>query len=206
MTRFVLSLILLAGLAFAATVEPAGAPPADLDSGIAAALQKEGVRVKDGEKTLVEIWFVNAPASGSNNAGENVTITNIPHGALLAVMRFPQRGADRRGNPVKPGVYNARLSFFPPDGNHQGVAPQRDFLVLTSAADDKEVQATPDYDTLMEMSRKASGTAHPAVFSMWRVESNFKPGIAQEGENDWVLQHKIGDMQVGVIVAGTYAH
>src|SRR6266542_3933987 len=47
-----------------------------------------------------------------------------------------------------------------------GVAPQRDFLVLTPAADDKDPNSTPAQEELMTMSKKASGTPHPAVFSM----------------------------------------
>ena len=49
---------------------------------------------------------------------------------------------------------------------------------------------------------KASGTPHPLVFSVWKVDSNFKPGIAQEGETDWVLQTKVGDLPMAIIVEG----
>lgn len=208
MKRIAAALLLFASLTLGATSEPAGAPPADLDPALAAVLQKEGIRIKDGAKTLMEIWFRNsAPTGGPNNAGDNVSITNITHGALLAVVRFPERGMDRRGQVMKPGLYTARLSFFPPDGNHQGVAPQRDFLVLSSAATDKDPNATPDYAKLMEMSTAASGTPHPAVLSIWKVDAgNFKPGLAQEGEQDWVLQHKIGDLPVALIVQGVYNH
>jgi len=60
---------------------------------------------------------------------------------------------------------------------------------------------------MVEMSRKASGTPHPAVLGVWKVEpANFKPGIAQEGEGDTVLQTKIGDLPAAVIVAGTATH
>jgi hypothetical protein len=41
---------------------------------------------------------------------------------------------------------------------------------------------------------------------MWRVESDFKPGISQQGESDWVVQTKIGDLPVAVIVAGKNTH
>jgi hypothetical protein len=57
----------------------------------------------------------------------------------------------------------------------------------------------------MDMSRKAGGTPHPAVLSFWRVENDFKPGIAAQ-ESDQVLQTKIGDVPIAVIVAGRNAH
>jgi hypothetical protein len=209
MTRIALSFLLSASFVFAAvTAEPAGAPPSELDPTIAAALQKEGVRIKDGAKTLMEVWFRNsAPVSGPNEAGDNISFSDVAHGALLAVVRYPEKGADRRGQSMKPGLYTARLSFFPPDGNHQGVSPQRDFLLLSLAAEDKDLKATPDYKALTEMSMKATGTPHPAVLSVWKVDpATFKPGIEAEGEHDMVLQHKIGDMPVALIVAGVFNH
>ena len=207
MNRFAITLLAAAALAFSHTAEPAGAPPADLDPAVAALLQKEGVRIKDGAKTVMELWFVSAAPSGPQTSESNVTLGTIPHGALLGVVRFPEKGADRRGQGMKPGIYTARLSFFPPDGNHQGVSEQRDFLILSPAASDKDPKATPAYEKLMDMSRAATGTAHPAVLSLWKADaSKFKAGVAQEGEHDWVLQHKIGDVPVAVIVAGVFNH
>jgi hypothetical protein len=191
---------------FAATAESAGAPPSDLDPALAAVLEKEGVRVKDGDQTLMEVWFVTSAPSGDNFAGANVTITDIPHGALLAVIRYPERGQDRRGQTIKPGIYTGRLSFFPPDGNHQGVAPQRDFLLLSLASEDKDPKAAPDYEALVSMSTNAAGTPHPLVLSTWKGDpSTFEVGLKEEGE-DWVLRHKIGERQVALIVKGVYAH
>jgi hypothetical protein len=208
MTRIAFAFLLLTGVLLGAhSTEPAGAPPSDVDPAITAVLQKDGVRIKDGDKVLMEWWFVSSAPKAANNAGDNVTITDIPHGALMGVVRFPERGADRRGQPIKSGVYTARLSFFPPDGNHQGVAPQRDFLILSLANADKDPKATPDYNTLMQWSQDASGTPHPLVFSMWKVDAaKFKAGVSQEGEHDQVLQTKVGDIAIAVIVAGVYAH
>lgn len=209
MTRFAIALFALAGLAVAAdvTAESAGAPPSDLDPAITGVLQKEGVRIKEGGNTAMELWFLESAPQGPETSEVNVTIKTVPHGALLGVVRFPDKGSDRRGQAIKPGVYTARLSFFPPDGNHQGVAEQRDFLILSPASEDKDPKSTPDFDTLMDMSRKASGTAHPAVLSLWKQPAdNFTAGVALEGEHDWILQHKIGDLPVGIVVVGTAAH
>jgi hypothetical protein len=207
MTRFALAFVTAAVLAFGHTAEPAGPPPPDVDPGIAAVLQKEGVRIKDGNKTVMELWFVNAAPAGGPTTETNVSMTTVPHGSLMGVLRFPERGADRRNQTIKPGVYTLRLSFFPPDGNHQGVSEQRDFLLLSLASEDKDPKATPSYETLVAASNKVSGTAHPAVLSTWKVDpAAFKPGVAQEGEHDWVLQHKVGDMPIAVIVAGVFAH
>lgn len=206
MTKLLLTLFLLASLAFSHTIVPAGAPPAGLNPALAGTLQKDGVRVLDGEKVVSEIWFRSTAPSGPKSAEEAVTLPTIPQGALLGVIRLPERGADRRGQTLKPGLYTLRYSNYPQNGDHQGVEPQRDFLVLSPIADDKDPAATPKFDALMEMSRKASSTPHPAVMSMWRVESGFAPGISEGSESEWVLKTKIGELPVAVIVAGKNAH
>jgi hypothetical protein len=129
---------------------------------------------------------------------------NIPHGALLGAIRFPGRGSDRRGQAIKAGVYTLRFSAFPPDGNHQGVAMQRDFLLLVPAAGDKDLNSTPSYKEVVEMSNKASGSTHPAVLGLWKDEAGNEPGLAQEGDFDWILYTKIGDIPIGIIVVGMF--
>ena len=79
-------------------------------------------------------------------------------------------------------------------------APQRDFLVLSPAATDKDLNSTPAFDALMDMSRKASGTPHPAVLSFSKADTDTL-GLTKQGE-DWVLQTKLGDTTIAVIVVG----
>ena len=88
----------------------------------------------------------------------------------------------------------------------RGLNRKRDFLVLSPVAEDQDIKKNLSFDALVALSRKASATPHPAVMSMWRVENDFKPGISQQGESDWVVQTKIGDLPVAVIVAGKNTH
>jgi hypothetical protein len=206
MNKLLVTLVFAASTVFGVTTEPAGSPPAGIDPAVAAVLQKDGIRVKDGDKVVCELWFSASPPSAPKNAEQNVTIATIPHGALMGVIRFPERGSDRRGQQIKPGVYTMRLSFFPPNGDHQGVAPQRDFFLLVNAAEDKDPKVNLAFEPLTKLSMKASGTPHPLVFSAWNAGADFKPGIAQEGEHDWVLQHKIGNTPVALIVIGKVDH
>ena len=67
MKNFLLTLLFAATALFAQTTEPAGAPPSGVDPAIAALLQKDGVRVKDGGKVVAELWFRNAAPAGSKN-------------------------------------------------------------------------------------------------------------------------------------------
>ncbi|MEK7405455.1 MAG: hypothetical protein AAB225_10135 [Acidobacteriota bacterium] len=184
--------------------EAAGAPPEELAPAIREALQKTGAKVvASSGAVFAEVWFRSqAPSGGA--AEEGASLSGIPHGALVGVIRFPAKGADRRGQGLKPGVYTLRLSFYPVDGAHQGVSPQRDFLLLVPAAEDKDLNAAPDYEALVKMSVKASGTAHPAILSVWKLEKAEPAGVKQEGEGGWVLHGAIGSVPVGVIVVGTH--
>ena len=197
-------LFLIAACAFGQyTSAPAGPPPSELNAGIVSALQKDGVKILNGDKTVVEVWFRNSLPSGPKTTEDAVTLATVPHGALLGAMRVTGPYSDRRGNPVKPGVYTLRFSYYPPNGDHQGVAPQRDFALIVRAADDKDANSTPDFKTLVDMSEKALGRPHPGIFSIHRVDpADFKQGLAQAGETDWVLQQKIGDTPIAIILVG----
>jgi hypothetical protein len=186
-------------------LESAGAPPSELAPAIAEALEKDGAKIlAPSGAVYCEVWFRTMAPKGEESSEQGVSLPEIPHGALLGAIRFPAQGQDRRGQPIKPGVYTLRYSLFPPDGNHQGVAAQRDFLLMAPAAADTDVNATPSYKDVVAMSAKAAGTAHPAVLSMWKDEAGTAPGLVQEGESDWVLYTKIGDIPVGIVLVGIF--
>lgn len=184
--------------------EPGAAPPAELADSIKGLLEKQGVKISKDGKPLSEIWFRSAVPAPKPTTEANLTMPNVPHGALLAVIKVEQIYSDRRGQTFKPGLYTMRYSYYPENGDHQGAAPQRDFLVLSSAASDTDGTATPPFKELMEMSKKVSNTPHPAVFSIWKEDPKyFKEGSLEKvGESDWVLMRKIGAVPVSLIIAG----
>jgi len=179
----------------------AGAPPAEVAPAIAQSLQKDGTKITANGAAYCEIWFRAEKPAGAKTSEENVSLPNIAPGALLGVIRFDGKGADRRGQPIKAGVYTLRYGIMPVNGDHQGAAPQRDFLLMTPAADDRDPSSTPAFEALVAMSRKASGTPHPAVLSFWKADSD-TPGLSKQGESDWVLQAKLGDTPIAVILVG----
>jgi hypothetical protein len=181
--------------------EPAGAAPAEVAPAITQALQKNGVKITNNGAAYCEIWFRTDQPAGAKSTEENVTLPFIPQGALLGVIRFDGQGADRRGQSIKAGVYTLRYGIMPVNGDHQGAAPQRDFLLLTPATDDKDLNSTPGFEALVAMSRKASLTPHPAVLSFWKADAD-TPGLSKQGDSDWVLQTKVGDTPIAVILVG----
>jgi len=189
-------------------LEKVGAAPADVAPSVAALLAKDGHRALTAAgKPSFEIWLRAEAPKGAPSGEENASFNTIPQGTLMAVVNFPAKWADRRGQTIKPGVYTLRYSLFPINGDHQGVAPQRDFFLLSPATDDSDGAATPNFAALVAMSVKATGTPHPGVFSIWKPEPDeFKAGFHKEGEHDWVLSAKIGDLPVSVILIGQADH
>jgi hypothetical protein len=89
----------------------------------------------------------------------------IEPGTLVGALRFPAVSSDYRKQTVKAGTYTLRYGQQPQDGNHIGTAQYRDFVMAIPAADDK----SPDVLTqekATDMSKKAAGTTHPAIFSI----------------------------------------
>jgi hypothetical protein len=186
-------------------LESTGAPPDELAPAVKEALQASGAKIVGADgSALCEIWFRKSLPSGPASTEQGVSLTTVPHGAMLGVIRFPKRGQDRRGLTIPEGVYTLRYSLFPPDGNHQGVAAQRDFLLLVPAAGDTDVNSTPSFKEVVAMSAKTTGGSHPASLSLWKDEAGHEPGLVQEGESDWVLHAKIGDTAIGLIVVGVF--
>jgi len=191
--------------------DKAGAPPSQVAASVSQALDPKGFQISaQPGAPYCELWLRARVPVGSASPGgtaskeQNVTLPGIPLGTLLGVIRFDGPGSDRRGQTIQPGVYTLRYGIMPANGNHEGAAPQRDFLLLIPAAEDRDVNAIPSFDSLVALSRKASHTAHPAVLSFWKADTD-SPGFSQQGDTDWVLQSKVGDIPIAIIVVGTTA-
>ena len=123
---------LAAGVAFGQyKMETAGAPPTDLPPAFASLLQQQGVKILAASGSVYgELWLRTQAPSGPKSTEDAVALSTIPQGALLGVIRFTGPAQDRRGQPHQAGVYTLRYSLYPVNGDHQGVAPQRDFALL----------------------------------------------------------------------------
>lgn len=202
-TRWALALLIASSLwAQQYKADKAGPPPPELAAGIVGALSPYGFQITNNGARYCEIWLrASLPQSPPSNE-PNVTLPNIAVGTLVGVIRFDGKGTDRRGQTIQPGVYTLRYAIMPTTDAHQGAAPQRDFLLLTPASDDRDVNTISKLDALLALSRKASATGHPAVLSLWKADTD-APGFSEQGDADWVLQSKIGDTPVAIIVAGS---
>jgi hypothetical protein len=202
---FVFLLIAFSALAQDYKLEPVATAAPGLPAAYQAAIQTQGVRVtgaSGGSGAWCEVWLAKSLPVGAKPDDAAISF-GVAQGTLLGVIRFPDKGADRRGQVIPAGVYTLRYSLFPVDGSHAGVAPQRDFALLTPVATDPDPAAKPAFDDLVKMSRKASGTPHPAVLSLETPPAGATaPGLAKEGEHDWTLTVKAGSLTFSIIVVG----
>lgn len=189
-------------------LEKIGAPPAELAPSVSSLLAQDGYRVVNAAgKPGFDIWLRAEAPKGPVSTEDAVSLNTVPQGSLMAVISFPGKWADRRNQSLKPGLYTLRYSLFPITGDHQGVATQRDFFLISPASDDTNGAANPAFRALVAMSLKASGTPHPGVFSVWKTEAaDTKPGFRKDGDHDWVLTAKIGDLPVSIILIGAADH
>ena len=181
--------------------DAAGPVPSGLDPSIASALDSNGTKISKADGSAVmEIWLRKTAPSGPKNAADAIALPTVPMGALLGVIKLEIKGEDRRGQQLQPGLYTIRYVLMPTNGDHLGAAPQRDFAALVPAGDDKDGNATPDLDAVVKMSTKASGTAHPAVLGLSSGSGNVS--FTKEGDHDWTLNTKMGDLPVAIILLG----
>jgi hypothetical protein len=199
MNKKLLVFFFVAAAAFAQDykLEKIAAPPSGIPANYASQISADGYRVIGPSGPWCEIWFRKTIPTGAKPTDPSITLP-IAQGTFLGILRFPSTGADRRGQTVKAGVYTMRYSNFPVDGAHQGVAPQRDFALLTPIANDPDPAAMPAFEKLVTQS-KTSGTSHACVFSL---EPPSGDGLTKEGDHDVVLNVKVGDLGIAIIVAG----
>jgi len=196
-------LIALPALAADFTAESAGAPPADTPDAIKAMLQAEGVRVKgpDG-KVVAEYWGRKTAFEGTPASGFGIRFEKIPEGAFVGLARYPETGSDYREQRIPTGVYTLRYGLHPENGDHMGVAPSRDFVLLTPAAADTEPAKNYSFDELVELSYKV-GNSHPTVErAQWADGDAKSPHVWQNDMEHWVVDVNVEGEPMGIVVYG----
>jgi hypothetical protein len=183
-------------------------PPQDLAAGIRDALSPAAIEVTGPSGPLCEVWIAKSiPTAATPDTSLGVNFGQIPQGALVGAIKFDAKDNDYRNQPTQPGVYALRFMLQPVDGNHQGVSPYRDFVLAVPAAlDTSPLPITTD--NLLKLSRKASGTGHPSVWSLVPADSApaTLPGIAHQEDGDlWVVFFQAPlatPLKMGLVVFG----
>ena len=206
-TATVLFLLLFSsfGLAKVEVIGPANAT--GFSEAVVKTLEAKGYRVALPDGTVVcEIWFRSAVPAKTGRNVEGANYPELSSSEFVGIVTFPKQVSDFRGQPIKPGTYGLRYELLPNDGNHMGVAPNRDFLLLTPLTDETDVSAQFSQEQLVSLSAKASGTAHPAVFSMVQPDGDTFPAIYKNDDGYYVFVVKLkttsGELPIGLVVKG----
>jgi hypothetical protein len=172
------------------------------------ALEQNGYRVVfDDSSVACDVWLRKAVPSSNVKETEGALYPQLLPSTMVGLISFPKAATDYRGEAIKPGFYTLRYVLLPNDGNHLGVAPNRDFLLLIPVASDPDPNAQFKYQELINLSRKATGTQHPGPLSMVGAGAAV-PGISQDDQEHWIFSAKLtlvsGEaIPFGLIVKGT---
>jgi len=187
----------------------AGAPPAELPAALRDAVDAGGIEVKGAGGVLCDVWLrKEVPVAASPAADLGVTFGQIAQGTFLGVMRLAADTRDFRNQKIKAGLYTLRYAWAPVDGNHQGIAPQRDFALLAPVTEDAD-PATISRDEALKRSAMSTGTKHPSVWSLWPGDDSASaPALHYQDDSDcWLLNFRVSlaggkKLSMGMIVAG----
>lgn len=148
------------------------AAPPELTAAMSAALAPGSVTVKSGDVQL-DLWWVKAIALTKAPEGAPAW-GDVGDGTLVGAIRVGAQWSDVRGYVVRPGVYTLRYARQPANGDHLGVSPNREFLLMSPAA----VDTTPDpvgYKGAVDLSKQTVRRAHPSALSLDPPAANAAP-------------------------------
>jgi hypothetical protein len=166
---------------------------------VKAALEPQGYRVTLSDGTVAnDVWF-------------RKDFPGLKTSALVGVITFPKDGKDFRGQDIKAGTYTLRYAKIPEDGDHMGASPTPTFVLLIPIADDAEPAEDLTFKEVTKMSKKASGTNHPAPMNLADTSAQKEfPGVATNSMGHEVLFVKLkaasGELPIGLVVKGRTEH
>jgi len=189
-------------------LEPTSEIPAEASAGIKALLQPQGYRIlNDQGAPWCEVWIRKEIATSGKSGSGEAKYPDLHVGQLVGLMKFSSPAADYRGQSIKPGIYTLRYCLILQDGNHLGVAPIPDFVLLIPASEDSsEPDAVMNTPEVVAMSRKTTGTNHPAVINL-APPGTGEPGLEKDDLDHWVLKAKTqstakADLPISIVVFG----
>ena len=206
----IILLISVRSQAQAGKVEPLGPlTESSVPVAVRSAVSAKGYRIAPDDATpAIEIWYGKDVPAQPKAASTSAVYDRLTPSALVGVLHFTKTSTDFRGQSVAAGFYTLRAALMPDDGNHLGVAPSRDFLLLVPAAADPGPDAVPKFVDLVALSRQASGTKHPAPLSLVPAEGGTAPSVTKDDEGHVIFAAPVHltsgeDLPVALIVKGT---
>ena len=135
----------------------------------------------------------------------------VAEGAIVGALRLSKPLTDIRGLPIKPGVYTLRYALQPQDGDHMGVSPYREFLLVAPASDDTSAEPA-GIRGAISLSKKTAGKSHPSALSLDPPSATGEPGTVvtnDAGHKAVVFRVPVAGgapLTFGLILVGTVEH
>lgn len=172
-------------------------------------LDSKGYRLTlDDPAPACELWIRKGIPSQAKKDAEGVAYPQLAESTLFGVAHFPQAAADFRGHRIPGGFYTLRYELIPNDGNHLGVAPYRDFLLLVPANSDGDPNATFKFQELVAMSARTAGAKHPSPLSLAPADPVKTPAVSKDDQDHWIFSASVKlasgeELPFALIVKGT---
>jgi hypothetical protein len=136
--------------------------PTELADAVRARIAPGGTRATANGVGLT-FWWVRELRMKGGTSGP--AWSDVEEGTLVGAVRIGRDFRDIRGKVMKPGVYTLRYGIQPANGDHLGVSPFREFLLLSPAAVDGD-PSPHGHDGTVDLSKQTIGGSHPAVWSI----------------------------------------
>lgn len=190
-------------------VEEITTSPEGVSTALRQAVEDKGHRLSlDDGSVACDIWLRKSVPAQAKKDVPGALYPQLAESTLLGVISFPQATTDYRGQAIAAGTYSLRYELIPDDGNHLGVAPNRDFVLLIPVKDDANPDAVFKFQELVDLSRKATGTRHPGPMNLVQAEGGAAPAVTRDDEDHWVFSSAVklasgAELPVALVVKGT---
>lgn len=170
-------------------------------------LDPDGYRIVLDDGPLCEIWLRKSIPPSGTKGNEEALFPQLTPSTLVGALNYLKASSDYKGDPIKPGFYTLRYELLPADGNHMGVAPNPDFVLLLPPASDSDPNAQLKFQDMVSLSRKATGSSHPGPLNLVQP-GKVLPGISKDDQDHWVFSVNLplssgSSLPIGFVVKGT---
>ena len=129
------------------------------------AVEDKGYRATLDDGWTAEFWFAKQLKTASQDV-PGAIYPELANAEFVGVVNLPKGMTDFRGQAIPAGAYTLRYQLLPQDGNHMGVSPNPDFLLVIPIASDPDPELRYVYKKLVALSATTVSTHHPAVIAM----------------------------------------
>jgi hypothetical protein len=141
-------------------------PPKEVDDSIRKVLQAKAVQLLDNGQPVFEFWFRTEIPLKSNPQSAAKALEAIAETTLCGLVAVRRTEHDYKDNEITEGLYTARFSLQPQDGDHMGTSEFPYYLLLIPLKHDPQLTSIAAYKPMVRASGKATASGHPVVLSL----------------------------------------